>query len=194
MTRKLFGTDGVRGRANTYPMTAEMALKLGAAVGGLFAVAFADTARLGIRLTISAFAVAGCFAARLVFRFATRLDVRALLHRLADLLQDRGDFRIGFAGGVLGEFAGLLLGLGGGLLSLGGLFVRLFHRGVLLGFLHGFMEALLFVGAKLDRQSGQLAAFLSGALGARGLARGFVGGEAEGRGEEEQGEVLHDNS
>ena len=26
MTRKLFGTDGVRGRANTYPMTAEMAM------------------------------------------------------------------------------------------------------------------------------------------------------------------------
>ncbi len=25
MTRKLFGTDGVRGRANTDPMTAEMA-------------------------------------------------------------------------------------------------------------------------------------------------------------------------
>ena len=31
MTRKLFGTDGVRGEANTWPMTAEMALKLGAA-------------------------------------------------------------------------------------------------------------------------------------------------------------------
>ena len=28
MTRKLFGTDGVRGRANTHPMTAEMALRL----------------------------------------------------------------------------------------------------------------------------------------------------------------------
>ena len=28
MSRKLFGTDGVRGRANTHPMTAEMALKL----------------------------------------------------------------------------------------------------------------------------------------------------------------------
>ena len=27
----LFGTDGVRGRANSYPMTAEIALKLGAA-------------------------------------------------------------------------------------------------------------------------------------------------------------------
>ena len=27
MTRKLFGTDGVRGTANVYPMTAEMALK-----------------------------------------------------------------------------------------------------------------------------------------------------------------------
>ncbi len=36
MSRKLFGTDGVRGRANTYPMTAEVALKLGAAVGRYF--------------------------------------------------------------------------------------------------------------------------------------------------------------
>ncbi len=36
MTRKLFGTDGVRGTANSYPMTAEMALKLGAAAGRFF--------------------------------------------------------------------------------------------------------------------------------------------------------------
>jgi len=36
MARKLFGTDGVRGRANTAPMTAEMALKLGAAAGQYF--------------------------------------------------------------------------------------------------------------------------------------------------------------
>ena len=36
MSRKLFGTDGVRGRANTHPMTAEMALKLGAAAGLYF--------------------------------------------------------------------------------------------------------------------------------------------------------------
>ncbi|MFN3724050.1 MAG: phosphoglucosamine mutase [Paracoccaceae bacterium] len=36
MTRKLFGTDGVRGQANTYPMTAEMALRLGAAAGRFF--------------------------------------------------------------------------------------------------------------------------------------------------------------
>ncbi len=36
MTRKLFGTDGVRGRANSYPMTAEMALKIGAAAGRFF--------------------------------------------------------------------------------------------------------------------------------------------------------------
>ncbi len=36
MTRKLFGTDGVRGRANSYPMTAELALKLGAAAGRYF--------------------------------------------------------------------------------------------------------------------------------------------------------------
>lgn len=36
MTRKLFGTDGVRGQANTYPMTAEMALQIGAAAGRYF--------------------------------------------------------------------------------------------------------------------------------------------------------------
>lgn len=36
MSRKLFGTDGVRGQANTWPMTAEMALKLGAAAGRYF--------------------------------------------------------------------------------------------------------------------------------------------------------------
>lgn len=36
MSRKLFGTDGVRGRANTPPMTAEMALRLGAAAGRYF--------------------------------------------------------------------------------------------------------------------------------------------------------------
>ncbi|MFT4999168.1 MAG: phosphoglucosamine mutase [Paracoccaceae bacterium] len=36
MSRKLFGTDGVRGRANTYPMTAEVAMRLGSAVGRYF--------------------------------------------------------------------------------------------------------------------------------------------------------------
>ncbi len=36
MTRRLFGTDGVRGRANSHPMTAEMALRLGAAAGRYF--------------------------------------------------------------------------------------------------------------------------------------------------------------
>ncbi len=36
MTRKLFGTDGVRGTANTEPMTAEIAMKLGMAAGHHF--------------------------------------------------------------------------------------------------------------------------------------------------------------
>ena len=35
MTR-MFGTDGVRGRANTYPMTAEVAMKLAMAAGRYF--------------------------------------------------------------------------------------------------------------------------------------------------------------
>ena len=36
MERKYFGTDGVRGRANEYPITAEMTLSLGAAAGRFF--------------------------------------------------------------------------------------------------------------------------------------------------------------
>ncbi|MDO5758785.1 MAG: phosphoglucosamine mutase [Rhodobacterales bacterium] len=36
MTSKIFGTDGIRGTANTYPMTAEMALRVGAAAGRYF--------------------------------------------------------------------------------------------------------------------------------------------------------------
>ncbi len=36
MTRKLFGTDGIRGTANTEPMTAEVALKVGMAAGRYF--------------------------------------------------------------------------------------------------------------------------------------------------------------
>ena len=36
MSRKFFGTDVVRGRANSYPMTADFCLKLGAAAGSYF--------------------------------------------------------------------------------------------------------------------------------------------------------------
>ena len=36
MIRKLFGTDGIRGRANRFPMTPEIALKVGMAAGRIF--------------------------------------------------------------------------------------------------------------------------------------------------------------
>ena len=36
MARKYFGTDGIRGEANTFPMTAELALQLGIATGRYF--------------------------------------------------------------------------------------------------------------------------------------------------------------
>ena len=36
MSERLFGTDGLRGRVNTYPLTAEMALRLGLAAGTVF--------------------------------------------------------------------------------------------------------------------------------------------------------------
>jgi phosphoglucosamine mutase len=35
-TRKYFGTDGIRGRANTFPMTAEVAYRVGMAAGKMF--------------------------------------------------------------------------------------------------------------------------------------------------------------
>ena len=49
MGRKYFGTDGVRGRANQHPMTAEMALKIGAAAGLLFRRIFGSHAPCGDR-------------------------------------------------------------------------------------------------------------------------------------------------
>lgn len=48
MARKYFGTDGVRGLANSYPMTAEMALKIGAAAGRYFRRDGAQTHRVVI--------------------------------------------------------------------------------------------------------------------------------------------------
>ena len=35
-SRKLFGTDGIRGKANVYPMTGEVAFSLGRAVTEYF--------------------------------------------------------------------------------------------------------------------------------------------------------------
>ena len=36
MTERLFGTDGIRGKANIHPMTPEMALRVGRAAGSRF--------------------------------------------------------------------------------------------------------------------------------------------------------------
>ncbi|MGB9165537.1 MAG: phosphoglucosamine mutase, partial [Rhodomicrobium sp.] len=36
MASKLFGTDGIRGQTNIYPMTADIALKVGMAAGHMF--------------------------------------------------------------------------------------------------------------------------------------------------------------
>ena len=48
MSRSLFGTDGVRGRANTHPMTADLALRLGAAAGRFFRNENGETHRVVI--------------------------------------------------------------------------------------------------------------------------------------------------
>jgi len=49
MTRKLFGTDGIRGRANVEPMTAETALKVDGGGAGVPARGRAAAFRLRIR-------------------------------------------------------------------------------------------------------------------------------------------------
>ncbi len=36
MAEKLFGTDGIRGKTNSWPMTADLSLRLGAAAGRFF--------------------------------------------------------------------------------------------------------------------------------------------------------------
>ena len=36
MTHKLFGTDGIRGLANSFPMTPDIAMKVGMAAGRVF--------------------------------------------------------------------------------------------------------------------------------------------------------------
>lgn len=48
--KKLFGTDGVRGRANVHPMTAETALALGQAIAYVFSAT--DHERGGHRILI----------------------------------------------------------------------------------------------------------------------------------------------
>ena len=45
MSRRYFGTDGIRGLANSPPMTSEMALKVGMAAGKLYSNGAAPPSR-----------------------------------------------------------------------------------------------------------------------------------------------------
>lgn len=71
MTQKYFGTDGIRGEANKWPMTAEVALKLGMAAGTVLnrgehrhvVIIGKDTRRSGYMVEfalVSGFAAVGC--------------------------------------------------------------------------------------------------------------------------------------
>ena len=180
---------------------------------GLTVTFFASASRLGVRLAVAAFTLTRSFTGRLGFGLASGLGVRlavaafgaarllvaglglglaaglvglTLFHGLADLFENRGDRRVGLAGGFIGGLAGFLLGLGGGLLGLGGLLVCLLYGRVLIGFLHGFAEALLFVRGERDRKARVSAVFGGRSFGADVRAWGIFGRKAEG-GEEEQG-------
>ncbi len=58
MSDKLFGTDGVRGKANIFPMTADFALKLGKALGTMFSgkIAIAKDTRVSCDMLESSLA------------------------------------------------------------------------------------------------------------------------------------------
>ena len=180
---------------------------------GLTVAFFAASTRLGVRLAIAPFTLTRSFTGRLGFGLASGLGVRlavaafgaarflaaglglglaaglvglTLFHGLTDLFKNRGNGGVGFAGGFIGGLAGFLLGLGGGLLGLGGLLMRFLYGRVLIGFLHGLAEALLFVRGERYRETWVGAAFGGRSLGSEVWARGVFGCETEG-GEEEQG-------
>ena len=191
--------------ADTLLLIGGQARGLGATGGGLLAITFAlargftaglgfwltvtffaSASRLGVRLAVAAFGAARFLAAGLGLGLASRLAGLTLFHGLTDLFKNRGDRRVGLTGGFIGGLAGFLLGLGGGLLGLGGLLVCLLYGRVLIGFLHGFAEALLFVRGERDRKARVSAVFGGRSFGSEVWARGVFGCETEG-GEEEQG-------
>ena len=116
-----------------------------AGLGFRLTVAFARASQLGVRLAVAAFGASRLFTAGLGLGLAARLVGLTLFHGLTDLFENRGDRRVGLTGSFIGGLAGFLLGLGGGLLGLGGLLMRFLYGRVLIGFLHGLAEALLFV-------------------------------------------------
>ena len=153
---------------------------------GLTVAFFAASTRLGVWLAVAAFGAARFLAAGLGLGLAAGLVGLTLFHGLTDLFKNRRNGGVGFAGGFIGGLAGFLLGLGGGLLGLGGLLVCLLYGRVLIGFLHGFAEALLFVRGERYRETWVGATFGGRSFGADVRARGVFGRKAEG-GEEEQG-------
>ena len=153
---------------------------------GLTVAFFAASTRLGVRLAIAPFRLTRSFAAGLGLGLAAGLVGLTLFHGLTDLFKNRGNGGVGLTGGFIGGLAGFLLGLGGGLLGLGGLLMRFLYGRVLIGFLHGLAEALLFVRGERYRETWVGATFGGRSLGSEVWARGFVGCKAKGR-DEEQG-------
>jgi hypothetical protein len=147
---------------------------------------FASASRLGVRLAVAAFGAARLLTAGLGLGLAAGLVGLTLFHGLTDLFKNRGNGGVGLTGSFIGGLAGFLLGLGGDLLGLGGLLMRFLYGRVLIGFLHGLAEALLFVKGEWDREARVGAAFGGRSLGSDVRARGVFGRKTEG-GEEEQG-------
>ena len=64
--RKLFGTDGVRGKANVYPMTVDVALKIGKAAGLVFKNGHKSKVIIGKDTRLSGYMIESALAAGLL--------------------------------------------------------------------------------------------------------------------------------
>jgi len=69
--RKLFGTDGIRGKANEYPMTPELALKLGKATAKYFGNGFSPKIVIGKDTRLSGYMLETALTSGLVSMGAT---------------------------------------------------------------------------------------------------------------------------
>jgi len=96
MSRKLFGTDGIRGKANTYPMTVDIAMKIGKAASLVFGkkgkkskVIIGKDTRLSCYMIESALA-AGLLSAGVEVYFVGPMPTPAIAHITKSFAADAG--------------------------------------------------------------------------------------------------------
>ena len=74
MKRNLFGTDGIRGRANIFPVTAEIAMKVGMAAGRIFTCGeYRHRVVIGKDTRLSGYMIESALSQSLVCKFSLKV-------------------------------------------------------------------------------------------------------------------------